>query len=391
MNNYLRGRTPIPQGGKINIDGIIYENLDSPSEVCAGSSCLVYHVLTYSSPDYPGKWHAPWMDEELRKLIPEYYILKEFYPILETSSIYRDLETNELIIDKDTKQNPEYQKRLKQFMQGVSRAQELSKIKHQFITIPYVMDSIIGDSHYVITEYMGKSTLKNTKYFPQDLEAKLTDSFLILEPFQELEELGYLMLDVKPDNILVDTNEDIGIRIVDTDSIYRLGDDLNDILLLSNARYAAPELKNLQLFSAEDANEIAPDVLTPYASMYSLGKYIFEYLWEEPFTEKNLSDYDREYLLTRFNELYHKGDNSDLNKVGLGLIDVLSRILVEDLIERMAGCYESISDFQAALAEIQHLYFQIRYPDFKPLSYKELDELCEDILSEIKRIFSHPE
>lgn len=386
MNNYLNGRTPIPKGGKININGIIYENLDSPSEVCTGSSCLVYHVASYNSSHYPKTQLERLMLEGLEGMIPEYYILKEFYPLLENGSIYRDVKTNELIIDKDTKQDLEYQQRLKQFKQGVSRAQELSKIKHQSITVPYVMDSTIGDSHYIVTEYNGKSTLKNnTNRDREDLSYKLSHSFLILDPFVELEKLGYLMLDIKPENILDDMNEsdESYIQIVDTDSIYRPGDNINDILLLSNARYAAPEVTNLQLFSSSDVIEIASDILTPYASMYSLGKYLFEYFWEEPFRKKNLSDYDNRYLLSKLSELYDQNKILDFQSVGLKLIEVLSRVLIEDLTTRMCSCYDNIEEFQSALCEMETLYFHIKNPDYVPLSDEEADALFEELHNEL--------
>ncbi|MBE5954997.1 MAG: hypothetical protein E7253_00935 [Lachnospiraceae bacterium] len=359
MNNYLHGRTPIPKGGTIKLDNheYLYENMDSPDMVSAGSTCLVYHVLA-NTPDGT-----------------HYFMLKEFYPILEKGMISRHPVTNKLIVDETTKQSTEYQTRLKQFMQSVKHSRTLSDVDLS-IVIPHNRDDSAGDSYYIITDYTRAMDLKKNEHLFRTFLGKTIYIESIFRPFSILEQNGLLLLDIKPENLLYSSysyNEHTMI-IADTDSLYTKGEPMNDILLLSNVRYAAPEVKNLQLFSSETAYEIASDILTPYATMYSIGKYLFEYFWEEPFIKKNLYDYDTDYLLDKFVELYYDPSVTEhvqeyteaLREAGLELIDTLDAVLIEDLTERMTVAYKDIFEFDFQFNGLFFYYLQLKY---KALGY----------------------
>jgi len=340
----MNTRIPILPGTEIFLNNISFY-IDY-SQVAEGSTCLVYKI------------HS----QELTQFIEEKVffsghstrgtILKEFYPTLDNShKVIRDMNSHALRIPSALKQNAQFQKKHSQFMRNLHVQKQLSSFDR--LVAPIIMEGAIGDSYYyVITNTKGSTYAEISKSAAYtSLQAILSRYLYLLDLFEQLHKYGYIMLDIKPDNIMFNDNYRSAL-IVDADSLVRYNsEDLDtDQLYFTNMKYAAPEIKRLRILQESDPRIISK-LLTPYADMYSLALILFELLWDKSFSEEELIGKDSLHLLETFcNKFYQHPENRStyhhIYQIGKSLLEILNRLLIPDLFSRSQICYSSVSEFK---------------------------------------------
>ena len=371
----MQNRTPISYGVQFSLENVLFEVESYPS-VREGSTCLTYHVRSQELENY--------IHNKIVFTGPSSRgtILKEFYPILnDTSRIVRDSGTHRLIIPQDIKESLPYHTKYLQFMRNLERQKELFDFESPYdrIVPPIVAEGQVGDSYYyLITNTNGltyETILK--EYDDINLLAKISHFLHILSLFERLHKDGFIMLDIKPDNILLNSNYNTAL-VIDADSLisYEDVDISKDDLYFTNEKYASPEIKHLKIFFRENDLEAVKELLTPYADMYSLSLIFFELLWDRPYDGEELIGNDFAELLEEFtNKFYAHSENKVpyhcIENAGKQILKMLSRVLVDDLLLRRQSCYPTIHDYKV---ELETVYEKLLPPEHDYDFLTELDK-----------------
>lgn len=353
-----RERVPLPEGSEITINGITVVNTTDKNSVAAGSSCLVYRGYIKND------------NEE--GMIGNSVIIKEFYPDLKNKEnlfdIIRNAETGQLEVSDATKEKEEYKNVLEQFCQGVKIQKELASSEAMEIAIKPLASGTYGDSYYIISDAHRGEDLKQTA--PETLKEKMIVAVCMAETMGILHEAGYMMPDYKPANFLWIKKPNL-VKIIDVDSLiaYRHISKKTEELLFINSQYLSPEIELLERYYKEGISpkEFARKkrfYLTPLSDMYVIGKYLYQLFWNQPFEKRNMKEMNEEWLIEEFIELYKDEKEASLSKLrqaAKGMIDIIGRMLISDLMERTDRCYEDAEQLMNALNDIYFGYTSKKY------------------------------
>lgn len=348
MNSHdkLFGRTPLPQDAQITINGISFTITNSVEEVCAGSTCLVYRGYTK---DLPGR---SMMEKQFHYRA---VIIKEFYPFLKNNAIMRDPITHELIIPAEVRDSSDCQNALRQFKQGIELQKKLSASTARSVIVPVCMEGTFGDSYYNISDSRRGHSLDFERH--ETLSAKLLHFITLLDAFEVLHNAGFLMFDIKPENFLW-SYDDTSVLFVDTDSFIEYSKETitPNRLLFTNMKYAAPEIRQMELFLENGDVEMANRLLSPATNFYSLGLYLYELIYGRSYTGKR---------------------DQDLDEIGQKLQQIFDKALIEDPFLRARKGYQRIEEM---IAHVNHIY-GLTLPPADP--NLDIDESIDEIIADL--------
>ena len=353
-----RKRVPLKEGTEFTINGITIVNDDKGEDVLQGSSCLVY------------RGHLK--NNSLEGIVENSVIIKEFYPDIENAEVVldieRDVHTDLLVVSELTKEKSAFHESYEQFCQGFSFQKELSSSEAMEIAVKPLVCGTAGDGYYVISDIHRGMDLKKAP--PETLEEKLSVAVGIAETMSILHEAGYVMLDFKPENFLWIRKPNI-IKIIDTDSLvpYRKNADISKLKLFVNQKMQSPEVQFLKAamesgISDRELERKKKFYLKPTADLYVLGKYYYELFWEQSLAAADFKNIDKEDSRKQFFDLYRKEENATTEKLELvvkGLWNILSRLLVSDLLERMESGYQNAKEIRRDLNEICLAHTSVNY------------------------------
>lgn len=350
-------RTPLPKGAEITIGDITVVNADEPEQVLKGSSCLVYHGYV-----------KPQTDDGL---LPNAVIIKEFYPDIKNEDslidIIRDEESHRLIVSEMTKEKTAYADKMTQFMQGIKRQKELASSEAMEIGVKILAYGAYGDSYYVISlAHRGEDLQKRQ---PETLKDKLNVAMCVVETMQILHELGYMMPDFKPANLLWIQKPNL-VKIIDTDSLipYNKPDEVAAIALFGDVAHMSPDIRMLQEFaqagiSKKKFEQKKKYYLKPISDMYAIGAYLYTLFWDDKFEKEAFSEISETDLVYKLIHRYEHEDveRGKLSTLAYGLVDILDRLLVTDLLRRKRECFVNAGSLMDALSEVQFRFTSQKY------------------------------
>lgn len=322
--------------------GDIY-NKNQEADVGEGSSCLVYHGRT---------------DEKHDILSDTEVIVKEFYPKSEESLIAIERQQDgSLKISEEAQQKTAFKRSWIQFKQGFANQKKLSNSNAMEIAVKPLFDmQKWGDAYYIVSDvHLGKDL---SKVHFDSLKEKLKMAIALTETFSILHECKYIMLDMKPENLMwVESTRTV--RILDTDSLFAFGSDADDDnkKIFTNNHYMAPEFKLLQEHS-ENPERYRSDkkhYLEPRVDIYSIGMYLFEEFFNKKTKREYLEDdLEDSSLIEQFEELYEKEeiDRAVLRRIGEDILKIVKKMTEFVFSYRMR-------DISEANKELERIYFRV--------------------------------
>lgn len=345
-----RGRVPLLENSLLTL-----KNTKIICDKCIGkgSSCLVYQGHIPSGSDIIENTEV---------------IIKEFYPKsdVEVMDIVRDEQTGMLKISQWTKVTSEYKRKLEQFFTGIENQKRLSRSDAMEIAVKPWVEAAWGDSYYIVSNSHKGYDLSRA---PLDtLEKKLLAAIGVAETMDILHEAGFLMLDIKPENLFWTQNPSI-VRIIDVDSVVDK-EEINQIdkSLLSNLRYASPEIHLLnhkmgEEISDEELRFVRNAMLQVDSNLYSLGLYLHELFWGELSFDAYTNERSTGQLFSSFIELYKDTsyDSEKLRLVGRKLADIISKTVIDNRTRRRKFGYQSAEILMKDLNEIYALLTSEKY------------------------------
>lgn len=208
-------------------------------QIGQGANCLVYEAYRDASPR-----HRVW--------------IKECYPIRQ-APIREGQELRWL--DESQRENA-----LERFQEGFNRQrhfQSVGETGNAAIHMPLEMCEA-NNTRYMIMELDYGETLDRHKV--STLEEALTIAKALADTLGEYHSLGFLHLDIKPENILVLREAPNMIKLFDLDSVVRKQDIQEGTLpaLSYSLRWAAPELREEMISQISEQTDI-----------YSIGAVLF--------------------------------------------------------------------------------------------------------------------
>jgi len=303
---------------QLTLNGILFE-LDSQKPVGRGGTCLVYHAFQQEA-------------DCLKRRV----ILKEFYPVSGSCGSWRQADGSLCLPDPDpavAMKKARFQRSRELFIQlhnedslNLNMAESQAYFQDNG-TVYMVMDYSSGVS---LAEYAADP--KTTLY---DL---LCTTRNLVQALSRLHAMGYLHLDLKPDNILC--QEHHLVRLIDTDSLVRLPELGSGPVLLSMSKgFAAPEV----LLCAEHPDDHRSwNRFRKYcfrADVYSMGTVLFRCLLNRD-PEELPAGQLRPWLRQRYPEIPQKA---------LGLLQTL----LEGMLRHSAIL--RIPDMEKVLAQLDRL------------------------------------
>ncbi|MBE5955508.1 MAG: hypothetical protein E7253_03555 [Lachnospiraceae bacterium] len=336
------------KGTEFTINGIRIQIDDAQDQVSEGSSCLVYHGHIHSE----------------NGIVPNRVIIKEFYPDIKRKAVdfhvVREEESGCLLVSEKIKEQTEYKMAWEQFMQGLEYQKKLAASGAMEIAVKPLVTGVYGDSYYIVSDAHLGADLKQAE--PVSLREKLNAAVSLTETMGILHEEGYLMLDFKPENFLWIRRPSVVI-LIDTDSLVPYRDDslakMDRIYL--NSQYISPQIRMLEKYLEEGVSEreferMKRANLKPISDLYAIGSYLYTLFFHKTWQGGTLSDSMKEELLKDFiNEytLWEKQETKKIEETGKELIDILGRLLIEDLFDRMEKGYENA---EALMQDLKAVY-----------------------------------
>ena len=322
--------------------GDIY-NKNQEADVGEGSSCLVYHGRT---------------DEKHDILSDTEVIVKEFYPKSEESLIAIERQQDgSLKISEEAQQKTAFKRSWIQFKQGFANQKKLSNSNAMEIAVKPLFDmQKWGDAYYIVSDvHLGEDL---SKVHFDSLKKKLKMAIALTETFSILHECKYIMLDMKPENLM--WVESTGtVRILDTDSLFAFGSDAADDnkKIFTNNHYMGPEFKVLQEHSGnpERYRSDKKHYLEPRVDIYSIGMYLFEEFFNKKTKWEYLEDdLEDSSLIEQFEELYEKEeiDRTTLGEIGEDILKIVKKMTESVFAYRMR-------DISEANKKLEQIYFLV--------------------------------
>ena len=335
-------RIPIPEQTEIVINGttIICDEC-----IGRGSSCLVYrgHILSENS-----------------MISNTDIVIKEFYPesFQEAFDIYRDKETGKLAVSDWTKETKEYSYRYKQFQAGLKNQKRLSRSDAMEIAIKPWMEGSWGDTCYIVCDVHKGKDLKRAQI--DTLDKKIKVALGIAEAMDILYDANYIMLDIKPENLMW-IEHPSAIRLIDVDSVVQKDEiECADQTIWTNLCYASPEVQVLKHKLAEkcrqtDLQNAKENAVKKTSVLYSLGIYFYELFFGSIADARELEKMDTEELKTEFIERYcsENYEQKCLEKVAEEIVDILKKTIVVNPAKRKKSGF---ADFKALMKKLQEVY-----------------------------------
>lgn len=357
---------PWKKRGRVPLDKNTFLTLNDIKIICEacigqGSTCLVYRGRVSSG----------------NKIIEDTeVIIKEFYPKsdAEVLDIVRDAQTGMLKISDMTKATSGFESKFRQFQTGIDNQKRLSRSDAMEIAVKPWLEGWWGDSYYVVCDSHRGSDLSRASI--DTLKKKLLTAIGIAETMDILHGAGFIMLDIKPENLLWIENPSM-IRILDVDSIVSQEDlEEMDKSLLFNPRYASPEMhllrkKTEERLGKEKLRRVRKDMLQVDSNIYSMGVYLYELFWGEFPTFSTIEDADRDELFQRFMELYaHRKECADhkLSHVGKKLVEIIGKTVIENRTKRRMQGYKDAESLMKDLNEVYTMFSSEKYVSRKEIA-----------------------
>lgn len=237
----------------------------------AGNSSVVYEAKAYNS------------------ALPCKYRLKELYPE-SMDELYRDIN-NELIIPSDCK---------KEYLEYKKRFDNAAKILWEFAYSDAAgcytvcplgrFTGINSPSEYIITQWMTSDSVSTVNFCgSSDLYKTAKICLKTAYAAKAFHEMGYMNLDIKPENILYSEKTDT-IAFFDTDTILKMGDckglnsQNNERIYFSEG--AAPEIMNgfKKLYSGK-------------SDVFSIGSMLHRFITGENYFAGEYSSFSKDFEL----------------------------------------------------------------------------------------------
>lgn len=340
-------RCPMPEGSQISIAGtdIVIARDGKTEDYYTGSTCMVYsgHVLS-------GTGVVPGIC----------VIIKEFYPI--SKEAFFDIERRKdgsLKIEDTTKQKKEYKEKWKQFEQGYEYQKELSGSNAMEIAVKPLFTGYWGDSFYIISDaHMGKDLCSVS---PVSLSEKMAVAVSFAETMDILHENGYMMLDIKPENLLWIKKPNT-VRIIDTDSIvaYNDTDRIRRQMLFANQNFTSPDIEFIRYkmqhnVSSRELEEVRKFFLKPNADRYTMGVFLYKIVFGDFPLFKDYSEVEEKKLLLQLKEAYPAKDRKERERIANALellLGILKKLIIWKPRKREQDGYQKDKDIVSDLNEI---------------------------------------
>lgn len=194
--------------------------------------------------------------------------LKEFYPCL--PGIMRGTDGKELVVAQDSPQTEkEYYGRREEFIQLLQKRKQLRELSDEICaTMPEYCALLFGNNtSYIFQSYSHGLCYANV--CGESFQDMIKTAMGLVAALKCYHKIGYVHLDVKPENMLINTHgsNDVRVQLFDFETVTRI-DELKDgkvCLLPYSEGYSAPEQKR------SNCKRVGV-----HTDIYSVGVILFE-------------------------------------------------------------------------------------------------------------------
>lgn len=251
------------------------------NEIGRGGSCIVYEAVRITDTG----------DQTL-------YRIKEFYPY----KLHISRNNNELVPsvhDMDS-----FQKEQKQFRCDFSHTNKLFYSGDNYSSMTNQLDVFNQNgTSYILSAYSSKNTL--AAYKPVNLKECITLIKQVVYVLGNIHKMGYLYLDIKPDNVLIIDGYQKQVQLFDFNSLFewKKVNQPNDIRLSYTKGFAPIELQTSKIKR-----------LGPHTDVYSVGALLFYLLFGHIPTVPDC-EIDAVYDFSKIQYDYHQCDDRLLSSL----------------------------------------------------------------------------
>lgn len=250
-------------------------------EIGRGGSCIVYEAVRITDTG----------DQTL-------YRIKEFYPY----KLHISRNNNELV---PSVHDIEYfNKEQEQFRYYFSHTNKLFYSGDNYSSMTNQLDVFNQNgTSYILSAYSSKNTL--AAYKPVSLKECITLIKQVVYVLGNIHKMGYLYLDIKPDNVLIVDGYQKHIQLFDFNSLFewKKVNQLSDIKLSYSKGFAPIELQTSKI-----------NRLGPHTDVYSVGALLFYLLFGHTPTVPDC-ELDAVYDFTKIQYDYHQCDDRLLSSL----------------------------------------------------------------------------
>ncbi len=313
-------REALKEGYQLHFPGMV---CTVETETGRGSNAIVYKG-----------WYADALDHRQK----HHVLIKELFPYHEKGRIYRDLETGMICFAEEARQT----------MQIHTESFKWGNEIHLNLRSSYPDETGVNintysyhNTYYTILDFSGGRTLEQDLSFPKEkltLRRIVQRCIGILESLKLFHEMGYLHLDVSPDNVLLmNHGRKERVELIDYNSVLRMdGLQMDDSLRFSTKQgFSSPEIRKRDIRS-----------VGPWTDLYSITAVFYFCLMGCPLSRMQLCG----LMPVQVNEsLYLK----DVPETVKSLIrSILARGLAVVCKKRYQSVQEMLTDFQELLDRI---------------------------------------